>query len=202
MTSQVYLILHDNERVLLAKKRDYPAWFNEPFYGKKPKGMHQFIIQDQIFNFYIGGINFKPIDPNAYVISGGKAKSNNYIEEGFYKFYSETGINLEEVETLNVQQIEFTDGPIKFYAIYVLVSTEIFNLCYELSINKLNNAENFRKNLRKIIDQYKKENFDNIPPVYSNQLRNVYPVEINLIKENNEFFTNKNDWYTRIINYL
>lgn len=203
MKSQVYVILHDNERVLLAKKKEYPAWFDDQFYGRiKPKNLYRFEIGGKKFSFYVGGINLKFIDPNAYVIPGGKAETTNYISEGYREFYSETGINLNNIETLNIHQTEFRDGLTKFYGIYVHVSEKIFNICYELSCYKLKEAEQFRTNIKDRIREYEEGNFTNLPPINSNEIRKIYSVQINTIKENSKFFTKRNNWYSTIINNL
>lgn len=202
MSVQVYLILHDNTRVLLGKKKDYPAWYNDRCYGTKPKNIREVVIENQPYSFYVGGVNLKKIDPDAYIIPGGKSKTKNYISEGYQKFYSETGINLTDHEILNTQQVEFREASRKFYGIYVHVSETTFNICYEIGSSKLMDAENFRNHIEERVEEYERGNFANLPPVCSNQLSEIYSVEINLIKNDKNFFTKCNNWYDRMIHYL
>lgn len=63
-------------------------------------------------------------------------------------------------------------------------------------------AENFRNHIEGRVEEYKRGNFANLPPVCSNQLSEIYSVEINLIKNDKNFFTKCNNWYDRMIRYL
>jgi 8-oxo-dGTP pyrophosphatase MutT (NUDIX family) len=220
----VYIIFHDNDSVMVGKKKPYQYYHPIPSMpSRAPKAykgkvhiVQYTTVEDQLYSIYPEGFpcnlnddsdgSHLADDRRYYCFPGGKIENKENIAKAARReFLEETGIDLEDEKYASSCQFvlkEYQDGTAFFYTLVVTVSSEAgFHISAEVEeVNRRiqQTKTTFVDVITSAVDGY--QSLNSKPVIPDDELEEVFCLNHSIGCQEYFVDTNTQGWYQSIFN--